>query len=287
MIETRSADVAPGERFFGFVPMSTEFVVTPGRSDAEGVTDISPHRAGLADPYNRLRRCVADPAWRPDREELQMLLHPLFFTSYLIDDFLADQDDLGAGQVIITSASAKTSIGLAHQLHRRGQRVVGLTSVANAEFCRGLGVYDVVHPYDDLDGIAVELSLLVDVAGDWDVVRGVHGRLGDRLVHSMIVGGTHWDRAAPSGDDLPGPRPTFFFAPGHVTKRSAEWGAAGLEERIATAWEAYGSGARRGWNSTGVSGPDAVTTVFGSHLSGRVDPGRGTVCTLATGEVPS
>ena len=64
----------------------------------------------------------------------------------------------------------------------------------------------------------------------------------------MIVGeptGTGRLRPATA---CPGPAPTFLFAPGHVTKRSAEWGAAGLEARIATAWQAYADGSATGWN---------------------------------------
>ena len=88
VVETRSPNVAVGERLFGFLPMSTELVITAGRGDASSVSDVAAHRAELAGPYNSLRRCAADPAWRADREDLQMLLYPLFFTSYLIDDSL-------------------------------------------------------------------------------------------------------------------------------------------------------------------------------------------------------
>jgi hypothetical protein len=40
----------------------------------------------------------------------------------------------------------------------------------------------------------------------------------------MIVGGTHWDHRAeaPAGEPLPGPAPTFFFAPSQIAKRTKE-----------------------------------------------------------------
>ena len=288
VVETRSPDVAEGERLFGFLPMSTELVITAGRADGTTVSDVSPHRAGLAGPYNSLRRCASDPAWRQDREELQMLLYPLFFTSYLIDDSLVDQDDLGATQVVVTSASAKTSIGLAHRLHARGRQVIGLTSAGNADFCRSLGVYDEVLAYDDVDRIAGLPSVLVDVSGNQDVVRAVHTRLGDSLACSLIVGDTHWDhRAAAAADGLPGPGPTFFFAPSQVTKRTGDWGAEELDRRLADAWKHYADWVS-GWLTwEHAAGPDAVIEVFRTYLSGRVDPRGGTTCTLATLEVPA
>ena len=286
--ETRSPDVVVGERLFGFVPMSTELVIVAGRADGTTVSDVSPHRAGLAGPYNSLRRCAADPAWRPDREELQMLLFPLFFTSYLIDDFLVDQDDLGATQVVVTSASAKTSIGLAHRLHARGCHVVGLTSAGNADFCRWLGIYDEVLPYDHADRIACLPSVLVDVSGNQDVVRAVHARLGDALACSLIVGDTHWDHQASGAvDGLPGPSPTFFFAPSQVTKRTGEWGAEELDRRLADAWHQYADGVTGWLTLEHAAGPEAVIEVFRTYLSGRVDPRVGTICTLATPEVPT
>ena len=286
--ETRSSDVTVGERLFGFVPMSTELVILAGRADTSSVADVSPHRAGLAGPYNSLRRCAADPAWRPDREELQMLLFPLFFTSYLIDDFLVDQGDLGATQVVVTSASAKTSIGLAHRLHARGRHVVGLTSAANTDFCRSLGVYDEVLTYDDVDTIADVPSVLVDVSGNQDVVRAVHTRLGDGLACSLIVGDTHWDHQASTvGGELPGPSPTFFFAPSQVTKRTGDWGAEELDRRLADAWILYADWITGWLTLEHAAGPDAVIEVFRTYLSGRVDPRVGTICTLATQEVPA
>jgi len=284
--ESRSPDVAVGERLFGFLPMSTESILLAGRTDGSTVRDVSPHRAGLADAYNSLRRCATDPAWRADREELQMLLYPLFFTSYLIDDFLVDQDDLGASQVVVTSASAKTSIGLAHLLHHRGRTVVGLTSTGNAGFCRALGVYDEVRTYDEVDRVAVVPSVLVDVAGNQDVVRSVHSRLGDLLACSLIVGDTHWDHEASGrADGLPGPTPTFFFAPTQVAKRSQEWGPEELGRRMAESWGTYADWVAGWLTLEHAVGPDAVIEVFRAYLSGGVDPGVGMICTMATEEV--
>ena len=285
VVETRSPDVTVGERLFGFLPMSTELVIVPGRSSAIEVSDVAEHRSVLAGPYNGYRRCAVDPVYRPDAEELQMLLYPLFFTSFVIDDFVADHDDFGAAQVVLSSASAKTALGAAFLLQARGVRTVGLTSPGNVGFCRDLGVYDDVVTYDDIATLDQVPSVFIDISGDQRVVSAVHHRLGEGLAHSMIVGDTHWD--SPPADDAvprPGPAPEFLFAPSQITKRSREWGADVLAATMAEAWAGY-AGWVRGWITLDrVVGAGAVIDVFRTYLSGRVDPRVGTICTLQTEE---
>jgi hypothetical protein len=288
VVETRSPEVTVGERLFGFLPMSTELVIEPGKPTVVEVADVAAHRAVLAGPYNTYRRCAVDPVHRPDGEELQMLLYPLFVTSFVIDDFVADHDDFGAAQVVLSSASAKTALGAAYLLHARGVRTIGLTSPGNVGFCRDLGVYADVVTYDDVVTLDQVPSVFIDISGDQCVVSAVHRRLGEGLAHSMMVGDTHWD--SPPADDAgprPGPAPAFLFAPSQITKRSREWGADVLAATMAEAWSGYAAWVT-GWITLDrVAGPDAVIDVFRTYLSGRVDPRVGTICTLQTQEVPA
>lgn len=235
----------------------------------------------MAGAYNTYRRVSADPVYRAERESHQMLLFPLFFTSFLIDDLLDDKARFGAEQVVVSSASSKTSIGVAFLAHaRRGPRVVGLTSPGNAAFVEGLGVYDEVVTYDRADALAPVASVLVDVAGDRDVLHGVHTRLGDRLRCSMTVGATHWDHQPAAHDDLPGPEPQFFFAPAQIAKRTREWGSDGLDARLAEAWDRFA-----GWCDAWVrferaEGPGAVEATYRVLLDGGADPAVGSICSL-------
>ena len=43
--------------------------------------------------------------------DLRSLVFPLFTTSYVLDDYIADNDGFGATQVILGSASSKTAFG--------------------------------------------------------------------------------------------------------------------------------------------------------------------------------
>ena len=278
--ESRSEHLAVGERVYGFVPMSDEVVITPGKSDERGVSDVAPHRAGLFGTYNRYQRTAADPNYRPDRERHQMLLFPLFATAYMIDDFLLDQGDAGAEQVVVSSASSKTALATAHCLHARGAKVVGLTAPRNVATVVGLGVYDDVLSYDQVGELAAVPSVFVDIAGNADVVRAVHTRLDGQLRHSMIVGNTYWDHRPATSGDLPAPAPEFFFAPTQISKRTKEWGADGLAERMSAAWTTFAEWSDGWLEFADVAGTDAVVATFGDLAAGTTDPRTGFVASL-------
>ena len=137
--ESRCDGIREGERFYGYYPMSTHLLVRPEAVKPSSFIDAMPNRAPLPAAYNQYRAVAHDRAYTAEGEAAQMILQPLFTTSFLIDDFLADNDFFGARRVVLASASSKTAYGLAFLLARRqGCEVVGLTSRANAAFV-GMG----------------------------------------------------------------------------------------------------------------------------------------------------
>ena len=280
-------DLAVGERLYGYWPMGSTLDITPGRADARGVSDLAPHRSEMAGAYSRYTRVGADPMLREGREPHQMLLFPLFYTSFLVDDFLEDNDDFGARTIVVSSASSKTAIGVAHRARARGRRCIGLTSLANLEFTTSLDVYDAVITYDRIGELAVGPTEFVDLAGNAAVTRAVHERFGDALTHSMIVGGTHWDQPGDTtGEALPGPRPAFFFAPTQIAKRVQEWGQAAMDERLGAAWDDYSAWCD-GWiEFRDFTGPEAVSGAYLELLEAGADPRVGYICTLDPAAAP-
>ncbi len=223
--ESNAEGVEPGTRVYGYLPPSSQLVVTPVRVDASGFVDGAPHRAELPSAYQRYTVTDHDPLYRPDTEAIQMLLRPLFITSFLIDDQLADTGLAARGPVVISSASSKTAIGVAFLLARReGVEVIGLTSPRSAAFVEGLDIYDRIVTYDAIESLPSGPATFVDIAGDSGVRRAVHAHYGDELLYSMAVGVTHWEGPAPGGDGLPGPSPVFFFAPDRIVQRSRRLG---------------------------------------------------------------
>ena len=286
VVESTVRGVVEGQRVYGYLPMSTELVVRPDRANERGFVDSTEHRQPMAAAYNSYSSVAADPVYDADHEAAQMLLRPLFYTAWLLDDFVADNDRFGASSVVLSSASSKTSAGTAFFLAARGGvEVVGLTSPGNVAFCEGLGVYDRVVPYDDVSSLPVAPTVFIDVAGDAAVRSAVHRHFAADLVHSSAVGGTHWDAPQPSAGDaaadpLPGAAPSFFFAPDQIRKRATEWGAAKLESAFADGWRQSVAWSD-GWLEVRESrGPDAVRAAYLEVLDGDSPPSVGHVLSL-------
>jgi uncharacterized protein DUF2855 len=280
--ESRAEQLAAGTRVYGYLPPSSELVVAPARIDPRGFVDASPHRAQLPAAYNAYAAVTADPIYEQRSEAAQMLLRPLFFTSFLIDDFLDEAALFGASTVVLSSATSKTANGLAFLLSRRGGiGVLGLTSSRGAEFARSLGVYDLVVTYEELDSLADTPAVYVDMAGNSELRSGVHGHYGDALVHSAVVGATHHDRMGAVPDSLPGPRPTFFFAPDRVAKRITEWGRDGFEQRLADAWDPYLQWCEGWLEIVDGAGPEDLERAYLDLLDGRIDPAKAHVLSLS------
>jgi hypothetical protein len=280
VIRSAHPEVAEGTRCFGFYPMSRHLMIQPGRVSPAQIVDAAPHRAGLAPTYAQYRPTGGDPGYAEKREDRILLLRGLFTTAFLADDFLAEQAYLGARAVLISSASSKTSLALAYQVKQAGRaRAIGLTSARNAAFVRALGFYDRVALYDELDSLAAEPVVFVDMAGDGALTAAVHRRFGDLLKCDLSIGVTHWSAPRASGE-LPGPKPEFFFAPSQISKRRQEWGAQGFEERLGAAWTRFCDASDAWLQVVPSRGAAALERVYRETLAGRTDPAEGHVVSL-------
>ena len=108
--ESRNSDVSVGERFYGFLPISTELIVSPVAISKSGFVDGAVHRQDLPSIYNQYTAVSGDPSYVEALEPQQMILRPLFMTSFLIEDFLAENGNFNAERVILSSASSKTEL---------------------------------------------------------------------------------------------------------------------------------------------------------------------------------
>ncbi|MCB0828156.1 MAG: DUF2855 family protein [Solirubrobacterales bacterium] len=269
-----------GTRVYGYFPMSSYLVINPGENSPDGFTDVSPHRAALPMIYNRYS-IVSEPEQGSDREALTALFSPLFATSFLLDDWLAEEQYFGAERLILSSASSKTALGLAFLLNtkrRTDAKIVGLTSPGNRDFVEGTGLYDEVNGYDDLTGLEPpEAAVYLDFAGSGELRARVHEIFGDELKASVIVGAADWESLMPpeGNQPLPGPDPGLFFAPDRAEKRLGDWGGEGLRDRVNTEQRKFidSSGAwltiRRG------SGPDELGAAFRGLVEGETSPDQG------------
>ena len=227
VIESSCPEILVGERLWGFFPMASHARLLPGKIQDDQFTDVAEHRTDLPAFYNDYRRTRAEPEFLQAMENERCLLFPLFGTSWMIYDYLVDNEFFGAKQVLVGSVSSKTGLGLADMLHSDpnvSQRVIGFTSPSNVEFVEKLGCCDEVRSYGEETHIdAAVPAAYVDMSGDARLTTALHKHLGENMVNSTMVGATHWEQSGATGQ-LPGAKPALFFAPGHIAKRDGEWG---------------------------------------------------------------
>ena len=212
-----------------------------------------------------------------------MLLRPLFFTSWLIDDFLTDSGLFGASTVVLSSASSKTASALAFLSRRqaggRGRRA----DLAAQHRVRALDRR--VRPGRGLRGARARSSASVRSTSTWPETRpfatAFTEHYGEQLAHSAVVGATHHDQMGELPDSLPGPRPVFFFAPTQAAKRIEDWGAEGLGQRIAESWRAYVKWTDGWLEVIHGEGPEVLEGAYLDLLDGRIDPAKAHVLSLS------
>lgn len=274
VIASKHESVGQGEMLFGYFPMATHLVIEASDVSKRGLRDGAAHRQSVAPVYNAYARVSGDAAFTGRQGNYQALLRPLFMLSFLVDDYLAESEFFGAEAVILSSASSKTAFGLAHLIHsqRKPIRVIGLTSTSNVAFVTSLGCYDEVITYDAVRSMPTGAPMAyVDMAGNADLRSALHKRLGDRLVYSGRVGLTHQTMAT-EDPELPGAKPTWFFAPDHIRKRAREWGPGGIDSRFTAAWAALEPKLDSWIDVVESRGPDALRQVYLDTLAGRVPP---------------
>jgi NADPH:quinone reductase-like Zn-dependent oxidoreductase len=271
-----------GERVYGYLPMASHLVVTPGAIKPGSFADTAPHRAQLAAVYNQYRRLAADPGHLADREDVRSVFEPLFMTSWLIRAMFAKESWHGADTLVITSASSKTALALAHVAKAHSPEIarIGLTSAGNVDFVRGTGLYDRVLPYDGVAALAGAHAVSVDFAGNGAVLRSVHDALGEGLKYSCLVGLTHWADRGGAGE-MPGPKPILFFAPAHMATMLAELGGEGFGRAVAESWGAFAGDAEKLVRIAPVHGLAAGAEAFKALVDGAAKPDAGTVVKLS------
>jgi hypothetical protein len=296
IVESRHAELPVGGRYHGWFPMA-ETVTFTATATRDGFRDDGAHRQAHAPIYRSYTRTDLDPFDdpAPDGEDRHALLRVLLLTGFLADEFFADSGGatadgaapyFGAEQVIVLSASSKTAIGFSQRAaNRDGLAVVGLTSAANAEFVRSLGCYDSVVTYDAIDdaetGLSLADSVVIDMAGNPDVLAAVHHRLGDRIRHSMMIGKSHHDAVPTTAAGvLPGPAPQFFFAPTELDRLVQGWGAAEYRRRTIEATHEFVDASRAWMTIDQRRGPDGPASAWSSIYGGEVTPDVGVIASF-------
>ena len=222
-----------GERFYGYFPIATHIKMQAVRMSPRGFYDGSEHRLSLVSAYNQYMRCASDAGYVGTNENYQMIVRPLFITSFMGADFLQDNNFFGAKQVVVSSASSKTAYGTAFCLDGKYDvKLIGLTSSRNAGFVESLGCYQQTVTYDDVASIPNDQpTLYLDFSGDEALRATIHHHFGEALTYDCFAGSAQ-NTEFLRNTDLPGPEPKFYFAPVQIKKRNADWGHDVVNQRF-------------------------------------------------------
>jgi len=280
VVRSNDSEISVGERLFGYFPPATYLTLKPGNIRKENFIDGAAHRAALPAGYNLYRRVDAEPGYDRATDALRMLFYPLHVTAFCLWDVLKMSDWYGARQVIVVSASSKTSIGLAYGLDMDADAppAIAVTSGRNLDFVDKLGLYSTSATYDTLRDLDASIpSVVVDMSGNDAALNEINEHFGDNLIHCIRVGVTHRDAA--SGDSTV-ERSSWFFAPSHIEQRMKDWGPAGFVEK-STAFIQTTSARSRDWlKITSIDGLNGLRDVFGDVANGKVAADEGLIVEL-------
>ena len=282
VVASKHPDIKTGDRYWGFYPMSNYLIVQAGKVSKSGFSDISSHRAGLAPIYAQFNKTSANPFYNEEREDHDLLLRGLFLTSWLVEDFMFDNDFFGANSYVITCASSKTSIALAHVVKERDlQKTIGMTSKGNVEFCESLGCYDQIITYDEAQTLdASNPIIIVDMAGNFSAMQALHEHFQGNVKYSCKVGATHLADLMGDMNTLPGATPTFFFAPTQSEKRNQEWGSGEVAKRIGLSLQSFQKYSDQWMNITRGHGVETIEDTFTKVVQGKAAPTEGLILSV-------
>ena len=269
-----------GERVYGYLPMATHLVVEPVRTSTGGFTDGAAHRQARAAVYNQYRRLDGDPGHVAGGEDVRAVFEPLFLTSFLIEAMFRREAWHGAQRLIVTSASSKTAIALAHVARAASPDVerIGLTSAKNIGFVERTGLYDRVLGYDEMGELGGGSAVSVDFAGNGATLASLHAAVGDDLKYSCLVGVTDWQHRGGFGArEIVGPKPILFFAPDHIATMIAELGPKGFGAAVADRWRAFAGDAAKLVKVEPVAGLADAIPAWVAAVEGRTSPDVGVV----------
>ncbi|WP_395338281.1 DUF2855 family protein [Ningiella sp. W23] len=275
--------IAVGEKVFGYLPMASHLIVRPGKIGEYGFSDTHPQRKSISPVYDSYLYCKKDPGYNAQRESWQLNFRPLFMTSFVLDEFVAQylsqngQQDIerDSKAILLSSASSKTALGTAFLLQANRQerpvqyQIIGLTSPNNVEFTKGLGCYDLVYSYDQLTSLPNAKSWLLDFAANGSLIAGLQSKLGENLEKVTLIGATDWKaQVKPNKKALDA---EIFFAPHWVKELNQSWGQATFLQKYAAAWANVAGKLEDQMHETQINGVDSIISLYKETLEGRAD----------------
>ncbi len=282
VVASKQDEIKVGERIYGYFPMASYCTLRPQKVNPFSFSDGAPHRQELAAVYNNYIRVAADPFHYETLEDYVPIIKPLFATSFLIYQFLKNQHFLDAEQIILTSASAKTSLGLAYMLKQNraedGKKIIALTSNRNVDFVKSTQYHDAVFAYEDYKAVASEKAVVIDISGNYNLLKNISELLNEKLLHIALVGLTDW-KAAGRFSNIPNTQ--FFFAPTHYKVFYKTQGAVKANQMLNEALMQFTNDTKKMMELEFITDIEQLSKLYLEMVDGKVDPKKGYLVSIA------
>ena len=285
VVASKHPNFQSGDRYYGYYPMSSHILVQPSKVNPYGFMDANPSRVSNNPLYDHYTNVKNDIGYTLDNEAMLSLYKPLFITSYLLNDFLVENETFGSEQILITSASSKTAYGLAAILNQRKQsgdfngNVVALTSSGNVDFVNGLGIYDEIIKYSELDKLDTsKRTTIIDFTGNQKMLKQIAASLGESHAYTSLIGAVQNDRLEDEEDATK--HGQFFFAPIQAQKCVKRLGNVEFTKLYSTALSAFIERANTWITLETLEGPQAVEKKYIDLLKNSPPPEIGYVASI-------
>lgn len=283
VVVSRCTGINEGDRYYGYYPMSNFLVLKPGKIKDDSFVDIIEHRTKLPGVYNTYYN-VTKADWYDNKlEDLIILLRPLCLTGYLLSVFLGYEKNFSAKNVLITSASSKTSLSLAFELSRHSEfNVIGLTSEKNIDFVKSTKFYSKVVSYSDVEKVLdkSDTYTIVDMRGNSDFLLSLDSHFSDKLKYICLVGNTDWKETKSKVKFKA--KKAFFFAPSQGVRLVKDHGQEKVNEMMSTAFTDFVTSCSKNgiFKMVNVSGEPDIKAMFDKITQNKVAPNEAVICSL-------
>ncbi len=277
VVDSKNTKINVGELCYGYFPMANYLIVKAGGINEFSFKDISEHRRDMAPIYNTYNRISADSIYPEYAEDYIPIIQPLFATSFLNYNFLKSENFFGARNIVITSASSKTALGLAFMLYKNKPQnqlnIIGLTSEKNVNFVKIAGFYDSVFIYKEVDQKLTQgATTIVDMAGNEKLLVKIYHVLGDNLKFVSKIGITDWTAAALNSKI---PMAKFFFAPAYAEEFYKMHGAKEANSRITESMISFIQRAKEWIRIKKIENYEDLQKIYLDLVNGKMDPSQG------------
>eukprot|EP00937_MAST-01D_sp_MAST-1D-sp2_P007922 g7922.t1 len=292
---SRCAGFDVGMRVGGFYPMAPWCILRPkGPPRGMRFVDGTPHRQRFFKPYQEyLVRPRPDTEDEEDATSLSDM--GLFMTGWGMPHEASMMEPAAPQVLLLTSASSRTALAAAFTATRderlRGLKVIGLTSEANAAYCRGTGLYAEVHTYGAEARLPRARTAVYDMSGNAAVQARVRERLGAALVAWRGVGfadaadAARQAAARASGNEQPpklhgGPRATLYLVFQATELYGEKYGKDALQGDMMQAFFEYAEWKMPSFKAERTFGAQAALDVWERTVHNQCDPATAYVVSL-------